>query len=200
MVIFLDFDGVLNGMNFLEEQDRKRREEDNINLVLNEEENLDRFWASQMDQKNIKEFMLAFEKKDVKIVLSTSWRRMKSIEDWNEQFKKIKGWNFEIIGRTPELKTETQTRTLKGYWRTNPRGLEIKTWLERNKYEGKYLIIDDDDDMLPEHKNRFFQTNADVGFTIKDYVEQISNNIDRLDLEIKEIQGMLDKIRKKEEK
>ena len=90
MVIFLDFDGVLNGMNFLEEQDRKRREEDNINLVLNEEENLDRFWASQMDQKNIKEFMLAFEKKDVKIVLSTSWRRMKSIEDWNEQFKKIK--------------------------------------------------------------------------------------------------------------
>ena len=76
MVIFLDFDGVLNGMNFLEEQDRKRREEDNINLVLNEEENLDRFWASQMDQKNIKEFMLAFEKKDVKIVLSTSWWRM----------------------------------------------------------------------------------------------------------------------------
>ena len=35
MVIFLDFDGVLNGMDFLGEQAKHRSEEDNINLILN---------------------------------------------------------------------------------------------------------------------------------------------------------------------
>ena len=72
MVIFLDFDGVLNGMDFLGEQAKHRSEEDNINLILNSEESLDKFWASQMDQKNIQNFIDTFAERKPKIVLSTT--------------------------------------------------------------------------------------------------------------------------------
>ncbi len=175
MIIFLDFDGVLNGMDFLGEQAKKRKEEDHINLVLNEEEELDKFWASQMDQKNIQNFIDIFAEKKPKIVLSTSWRTLKSVKKWNEQFNKIKDWGFEIIGKTPELETKTDLQTLNGYWRTNPRGLEIKTWIEENNYKGDYLIIDDDDDMLPEQKDFFIQTNTDIGFLKEDYTRKKGN-------------------------
>lgn len=172
MLIFLDYDGVLNGNTELIRKTRARAKDPNlekeIDLVLLTEENLDRMWASEMVMENIQNLIDSLQGYDVKIVLSTSWRAFKNIQKWNEQFLKIKGWTFEIIGKTPVLETETEMQTLNGYWRTNPRGLEIKTWLLENNYSGKYLILDDDDDMLPEHKENFIQTNSDLGLTKED--------------------------------
>lgn len=172
MIVFLDFDGVLNGNNELIRKTRARAKDPNlekeIDLVLLTEENLDRMWASEMVMENIQNLIDSLKGIEVRIVLSTSWRSFKNIERWNEQFLKIKGWTFEIIGKTPVLETETEMQTLNGYWRTNPRGLEIKTWLLENNYGGKYLILDDDDDMLPEQKENFIQTNSDLGFSKKD--------------------------------
>ena len=162
-------------MFLLAEQAKHRSEEDNINLILNSEESLDKFWASQMDQKNIQNFIDTFAERKPKIVLSTSWRTLKNIKKWNEQFRKIKDWNFEIIDRTPSLEVKKEIQTINGYWRTNPRGLEIKTWIEENNYEGEYLIIDDDDDMLPEQKDFFIHTNTDIGFLKEDCKRILGN-------------------------
>ena len=178
IVVFLDFDGVLNGNDELIRKQRARikniNSEKEVDLILETEENLDQFWASEMVMANIQNFMDSLQGRDIRIVLSTSWKRMKTLEAWNEQFRKIKGWTWEIIGRTPNITEQIVMETVNGYQRTTPRGLEIKTWLSENNWQGRYLILDDDDDMLPEQKDSFIQTNSDLGFTIENKKNVIS--------------------------
>ena len=45
------------------------------------------------------------------------------------------------------------------------RGDEIQEWLDEHPEVEKYAIIDDDDDMLPEQEENFFQTDFQTGLT-----------------------------------
>lgn len=109
---------------------------------------------------------------NVKIVLFTSWRGRHSIKDWQKQFDNIKGWKWEIIGRTYlDGQLEEGNIEVGGYLvnKSFCRGWQIKHWIEGNKYKDcNYCIVDDYDDILLEQKDNFVQINYETGFTEND--------------------------------
>ncbi len=70
---------------------------------------------------------------NAKVVISSTWR-MEGLEALRKKFE-FTGFKGEIIGLTPNLIDE------KLYAR---RGTEILRWLEQNKYEGEYIVLDDE--------------------------------------------------------
>jgi hypothetical protein len=92
-----------------------------------------------------------------KLVLSTSWRFLKTVEEWNKIFN---GW---ILGITPlyvpadELGADYIPNT------NYQRGLEIRQFLEHNPCES-FLIIDDNNQFLPEQQSRFIKCDSNKGF------------------------------------
>ena len=53
------------------------------------------------------------------------------------------------------------------------RGAEIAYWIEKNNYKGKYIIIDDTQDMLNSQKPFFIITNSNFGLTQKDALKAV---------------------------
>jgi hypothetical protein len=93
-----------------------------------------------------------------KIVLATSWRFVKTVEEWNKVF------NGLVVGITP-LYVPADAIGMDCYIpeKTYQRGLEIKQFLEQNDCES-YLIIDDCNDFLPEQQSRFVKCDSRKGF------------------------------------
>lgn len=85
------------------------------------------------------------------IVLSSSWRNSKN---WrSDMFQN--GLNIKkLIDRTPHLPGKI-------------RGYEIDAWLKVHANVENYVIVDDDNDMLPWHGRHMFQTNYASGLTIE---------------------------------
>lgn len=155
-IIFLDIDGVLATPEYLK----------------------DGQWALNPEKQKLLGEILA--KTDAKIVLSSSWR-YSTLEKTKEHMES-EGFLFndKLIGVTIRayqyLKRET------GIHLSIPRGVEIKQWIDthihsdngRNwerKKLGKdftYVILDDDYDMLLEHKDNFIRTNSEIGLTDDD--------------------------------
>lgn len=89
------------------------------------------------------------EETNTKIILSSTWRLSK---DW----KKLKNLlNLPIIDRTPRKLSSI-------------RGEEISMWLN-NFYVDKYVIVDDDSDMLKDQLPYFVQTNSNNGLSYENY-------------------------------
>lgn len=96
--------------------------------------------------------------KDLKIVISSSWRMQ--MEDLQKQLEEqgFKYWD-RVIGKTPFIE-----------WRGN----EIQSWIDTNNFKGKYLVIDDEvNDIcgnycdVIHHKN-VLQTNSNEGMLNSD--------------------------------
>lgn len=93
------------------------------------------------------------------IVVTSTWR-------WSPNYKEclINGGlrpGIEILGRTEDL------------WHPDHetcRGDEIAKYLADHPEINYYMIVDDEDDILPEQKDHFIQTNGDVGFTLSDFI------------------------------
>lgn len=122
-LIFLDIDGVLNshrtGMAF-----------GGYGTGLDPE------W----DPVAVKMLRNLTEAADAQIVVSSSWRHDKTVEDFHEMFAGYRWDTYDIIiGMTPSLQNV-------------PRGLEIYTWFENNPQyaTSNYVIFDDRADMLEE--------------------------------------------------
>lgn len=89
------------------------------------------------------------------VVITSTWRYNMDKEKFQELFIRS-GFNPEIkiIGTTPILYQQ--------------RGIEIQQWLDDNKFNGRFIIIDDDSDMchlLP----LLVRCDCQLGFTIYDY-------------------------------
>ena len=109
-----------------------------------------------IEKSKIKILDYIVQKTGVKLVLSSTWRLDK---DWLGTMEKC-GINRDyFIDKTPYL--------IEGLY---CRGKEIKKWIDDNKFEGKYAVIDDDDDMLPHQK--LFKTSFKTGLT-KELAEKI---------------------------
>lgn len=83
------------------------------------------------------------------LVLSSTWRIGKTLEDINEMFFPC---GLSFVGKT-------------GRHKTGIRGLEIEEWLEQNPVDD-FIIIDDDNDMLPKQQGNLFLTHTQDGMTI----------------------------------
>ena len=142
--IFLDIDGVLNTANY---------------------QSWRQFWGKDIYDDDghlfapfaVRNLARLIKHTEAKIVLSSSWRLdgldlMRRI--WEN--RKMPG---EIYDNTPYVNAR--------YYPKFTRGIEIKTWLEKNDYLGcPYVIIDDIDDFLPDHQNNVVLTNYKRGLTL----------------------------------
>ena len=85
------------------------------------------------------------------IVLSSTWRLSPKLIEAIEKYTGLR-----IKDKTPRLLSQ-------------PRGEEIKQYLEEHTEIENYVIIDDDSDMLEEQKEHFVKVDASVGFIQRDY-------------------------------
>lgn len=173
-ICMLDFDGLLNNEKELIRRTKNKTNPNYTDLKFRSEEKLDEFWASEMCWENFEPIIKLFNQiPNLKIVLSTSWRNMHSIKEWNYQFSLIEGWDFEIIDRTPKVYSEELYDIIGGYKSSSCRGIEIQKWLDKNSdIVENYCILDDESDMLISQQNNFIQTDRNVGFTEND-VERV---------------------------
>jgi len=96
-----------------------------------------------------------------KIVISSTWRYSKSTEELQKIFEDH-GFKGKIIDRTPRLGADCL------------RGNEILKWMKDNdsligyhSYYNKYVILDDDSDMLFWQKDNYINVDGYVGLTRK---------------------------------
>lgn len=137
-ILFLDIDGVLNsvGQNILD---------DTYDIPTT---------ALDIDRRPCMILNLLFkEMPDVEVVLSSSRRILKELE-WFQTAFKLQGMaNVRLVDRTPRINTANRIR-----------GDEIQAWLDENKSVDKYVILDDDTDMLPSQMPNFVHVNRLDGF------------------------------------
>jgi len=148
-IIFLDIDGVLNSEIWFSKTAHLKGD------------------SVFFDPRSIKVLNHITDETGAKIVVSSSWRNGRSVSALQELLS-LMGVTGEIIGKTPRL----QFTGLEGYDYSIPRGNEIKAWLETNKdvlsvkmSKVKYLILDDDTDMLYWQREKFIQVDPYCGLT-----------------------------------
>lgn len=161
-IIFLDIDGVLNcelhykSIQFTDYKEAKKSLRKSVKKQ--EIERLD-FYKSQICLDRVKLLNELCESTDTSIVISSTWRMGKTINELQEILNYC-GSTFKVIGKTDHL----------GY----ERGIEISKWLKDNcqtffnvpYYDFyRYAIIDDDSDMLLNQQHHFFQTDGYSGLT-----------------------------------
>lgn len=137
-VIFLDIDGVLNSAAFMKARAK------NFNTVNKEER--DR-WLDMLDQEAVKLLNQAVEATNAKIVISSTWRILHSVNKLTS-FLKEKDFIGKIIDATPRFSGK-------------PRGDEIQAWLDKNQVDD-FVIVDDDNDM-GELSHKLVQTSWQNG-------------------------------------
>jgi hypothetical protein len=166
-VIFLDFDGVVNSQNWY----KRRVDEVGMDDVHSQ------YPFYEIDPEAVKRINFIIEKTGAKVVVSSTWRHGRSVEDLTKILQ-FAGFNGEIVDVTPHM------GGIKGY--TVPRGCEIEQWLEQKNFKRinwsiarlrekveksevkNYIILDDDSDMLYNQREHFVQTSWMTGITQED--------------------------------
>jgi len=111
---------------------------------------------SRFDPQSVKMITSLIQDFNTKIVISSLWRLVAK--------KQL----------AIELKKSDLTKYLHNDWSTpilEPphRGKEIKLWLEAHSDISDFIIIDDDEDVLPEHNSKFIKTTMEEGFQAVHY-------------------------------
>ena len=141
-VIFLDYDGVVNTPMWNDKGTKCTYNFPSDGKVNN-------FQAVQWISECCQKF-------HYDIVVTSTWRTTANYKECLINGGLRPG--IEILGRTDDL------------WDLNYcRGYEIAQYLAEHPEINYYMIIDDDDDMLPEQKQNFIQTKGDVGFCLADF-------------------------------
>lgn len=143
-VIFLDVDGVLNHVEWFQEEERLNRtksfKEGGDNLWI---------WINMVDPSRIKLLDQLVEKTDAKIVMSSTWRLSRTLKEIKDLFNNRLNLKAEIIDKTPHYGCE--------------RGHEIGAWLVNSKDKiESFVILDDDSDMVGV-MNRLIRTGTQKG-------------------------------------
>nr|DAU65669.1 MAG TPA: HAD domain protein [Ackermannviridae sp.] len=167
-ILFLDFDGVVNNIG--------TRSGMGLNIPFKCYD--EKYMLTDWGFENIGVFnqlLLWCLENNVKIVISSSWRIcIGYAKEFNEFFDTVFHEYFWLkkVNSLDSLVIDTTSST-----RTN-RELEIKEWLEKNKYNGKFVILDDD----VCYGNKYFKdkhivkTNNKVGLT-KVKLEEIKRKL-----------------------
>jgi hypothetical protein len=161
-LIFLDIDGVLNHQQFWHEQRQADRRKE---LPEDAPDG-----AHDIDPVKMGLLNTLVDDTGAKVVISSSWRIGRSLDDLKELFDWF-GFTGDIIGKTPRLWFRHDQDE---DWRNTsvPRGCEIKAWMENNKdrlgdkmSRVKYVIFDDDSDMLWWQREHFIWVDPYCGLT-----------------------------------
>lgn len=170
-VLFLDIDGVLNSQNWFGYMQYCIKN-NMYNRVMNFVDTPDEYTEyklTMLDDRAIANLNRIVDETGCKIVLSSSWRCL-----WNPsenertiEALKLKGFKYDFYGMTPRIPQRDFGQE---------RGIEIQAWidkeLEKNEIES-YVILDDDNDMLPEQMNNFILINNQYGLADIDVFKAI---------------------------
>lgn len=167
-IIFLDFDGVLNSENWY-----KRRFNE-----IDTEDILGKYPFYEFDPLSIVELNRIIEETEAKVVVSSTWRIGKRVEDLQKMLDVV-GFKGEVIDTTPHFSAKGTDNNDNRIGYTIPRGCEIDWWLkERGKFQRinwsyerqleylekslvkNYVILDDDSDMLYRQREHYVKTNG----------------------------------------
>lgn len=195
-VIFLDIDGVMNSEIFYRERHKRRWRKPKtyyywikakIKYILNGFKHKPTSLANYKPSKKSKTFEYKFkrvkeetdqqkwqwlielcEETGAKICISSVWKNhFEKQEDWSKTLDLLGFPEGTYVGRTQGR------RTL--------RGTEIKEWMEKVSIPiEKYVILDDDSDMLPEqmkyyyHCDHYFGLTPNITYRIKNYFNNIN--------------------------
>ena len=100
---------------------------------------------------------------EFKIVVSSTWRKGSTALELSS-YLNLSGFNRGLL-----FYDDFKTKSLSGL-----RGEEIAEWLSRHPEVQCYIIVDDDDDMLPEQLDNFIHVDAANGFAVRDYHRALS--------------------------
>lgn len=138
-IIFLDYDGVVNTVywGIYNGQFKADYSHPHMGFVNNYQAIC---WLNELYKKN-----------PYDIVVTSTWRMSDNYKEclYNGGLNK----NIKIIGRTPILHTT--------------RGDEIKAWLITNKYDGRFVIIDDEN-IIGDLAAYLVKCDPNYGFGIKE--------------------------------
>lgn len=138
-IIFLDYDGVVNTVywGIYKGQFKADYSHPHMGFVNNYQAIC---WLNELYKKN-----------PYDIVVTSTWRMSDNYKEclYNGGLNK----NIKIIGRTPILHTT--------------RGDEIKEWLITNKYDGRFVIIDDEN-IIGDLAAYLVKCDPNYGFGIKE--------------------------------
>lgn len=148
--IFLDIDGVLNSEQYyLEKPQRWKEFKDKLDKHI-------AWGVCNIDPKAVKLLNKLVDETKAKIVISSPWRGDYALQT----IFSLAGIIEPIYGETPRSEHRR-------------RGAEIEAWLEERKEPYKYVILDDDSDMLDTQHSNFIHTDWRVGLTEENVNEAI---------------------------
>lgn len=151
-IVFLDIDGVLNSLNFLNFWEQK----------MQAEQTPYRF-EDQIDPKGVRHLNDLLSAMSATCVLSSSWRRLVDLPEMMRILRK-RGFQHDIIGATPDL--SHKDRGERPLWR----GDEIHAWLKDHPRNVRsFVILDDNKDMIP-FMSRLIQTDPVCGLTHDNWI------------------------------
>lgn len=137
--IFLDIDGVLNSNFFFIERSQSDRWKEAYEKYPQEIAH----GVCSIDERTVNRLNRIIKETGAKIVVSSSWRH----DPYLQSIFSVVGIEATIFDITPL----SQSRI---------RGEEIQAWLCQHPEPCKYVILDDDCDMLPEQYPYFIQTDC----------------------------------------
>ena len=156
-IIFLDIDGVLNSQELAEQLCNK-------GIKCHGDDGVYNF----LDENIIDDLSKFCEKKEINIVITSSWRHFyfdDTIKDFTKyKYKKLHPLIPYIIGQTPRLYKEKEN----GGSEQLCRGDEIQYYIDTFNIKN-YVILDDDSDMLDKQKSHFIQIDTKKGLKKEDF-------------------------------
>lgn len=149
--LFLDIDGVLNSERTVHAHQRLIHAGRVKQDIL-----LGKGFNPLWDPIAIGMLKMSQEPINFKIVISSTWRILFSLEDFHTVFA-FYGWNTRgiVVGKTDQEPAS--------------RGIQIQRWLQSNANpQDKYCIMDDDNDMLATQQPNFVNVSYEEGLTYND--------------------------------
>lgn len=133
----------------------------------------------RLDKEKMKLVKYICRKTGAKIVITSSWRR-RTLEDTINDITDTSKWSVptpfipinKVVGVTSRMYSFKYDDTKHHY--TLPRGVEIERYLRENEDIDKYVILDDDADMLLEQAPYFIKTDAVEGLSKLDAEKAIT--------------------------
>ncbi len=136
-IIFLDVDGVLNSERFFAEKAKD-------GLWVS-----DNFPYSEIDPLAVTNLNKIIDETGAMVCVSSTWRHGRTRTELQEILDKC-GFTGTVIDKTPACDNRI-------------RGHEIKLWSNKARPFERYVILDDDKDMLPEQLPYFVNTHFSTG-------------------------------------
>jgi hypothetical protein len=111
---------------------------------------------------------------DLQLVISSTWRKGETVGSLQELFKQRHFiYYYRIIDKTPVIELERQPDVP---YMGCPRGIEIEAWLKGhtdNIDQYKYVILDDDSDMMYWQRDNFVHIPYNRVFNTEDALKCI---------------------------